>query len=137
MSSLKKILDEDYVKVKLSLLWLFVVLNYIYADILTLMDTTALNEILSGTLGFTPTYLFLGALLMEIPIAMIFLSLVLSHKANRWANIFAGIVKTLAVSASLFVGTLSLYYAFFVLIEVVTTVSIVCIAWKWTKPKNI
>ena len=42
MKSLKKIFGKEYVKVKLSLLWLFVVLNYIYADIMSLMDCKAL-----------------------------------------------------------------------------------------------
>ena len=122
---------KDYIKVKLSLLWLFVILNYIYADILTLMDSSALKDILSGSLGITPMYLFFGAILMEIPIAMVFLSLILKNKVNRWANIIAGIIKTLAVFGSMFVGTPSLYYLFFGVIEIITTIAIIIIAWKW------
>lgn len=131
MNSFKILLGKDFIKVKLSLLWLFVMLNYIYADILTLMDASALKEILGGTLGVTPLYLFIGAILMEIPIAMVFLSLMLSDKINRWANVVSGILKTLAVLGSLSVGTPSAYYTFFVSIEVITTVSIIVIAWRW------
>jgi len=136
MSKFKKIFGKDYIKVKLSLLWLFVMLNYIYADILTLMDSSALNDILSGALGITPLFLFVGAILMEIPIAMVFLSLILKNNINRLANIIAGIIKTLAVLGSLFVGTPALYYAFFAIIEIVATSYIVYLAWKWSEPKS-
>ena len=136
MNTFKKIFGKDYIKVKLSLLWLFVMLNYIYADILTLMDSSALNDILSGSLGVTPILLFMGAILMEIPIAMVFLSLILSHKINKWANILAGIIKTLAVFGSMFVGTPALYYIFFGVIEIITTITIVIIAWKWSESKD-
>ena len=116
MNTFKKIFGEDYVKVKLSLLWLFVMLNYIYADILSLMDAAVLNELIAGVAGdlqITPTFLFFGAILMEIPIAMIILSLILKHKVNRWANIIAGSIKTFAVLGTMFVGIPALYYTFF------------------------
>ncbi len=123
---------------KLSLLWLFAMLNYIYADILTLMDASALKEILTGTVGdmvISPAFLLGGAILMEIPIAMVFLSLILKYKANRLANIITGIIKTLAVFASTFVGTPTPYYMFFGIIEILTTSYIVWLAWNW-KQKN-
>jgi hypothetical protein len=131
INSIKKMFGENHTKVTLSMLWLFATLNYIYADILTLMDASALENIISGSLGITPTYLFFGAILMEIPIAMIFLSLILERKYNRWANIIAGVIKTVAVAGSLMMGSIAMYYAFFVVIEVITTISIVVIAWKW------
>lgn len=131
MNNFKKLLGKDYIKVKLALLWLFVILNYIYADILTLMDASALKEILADAYGITPFFLFVGALLMEIPIAMVLLSLILDDKINKWANIISGIIKTLAVLGSLSVGTPTAYYTFFVVIEVITTISIVVIAWRW------
>ena len=137
MNTYEKIFGKEYLKVKLALLWLFVMLNYIYADIMTLMDASVLKELITGSAGdleITPAFLFMGAILMEIPIAMILLSLILQYKINRWANIIAGVIKTLAVIGTLFVGTPSLYYAFFVVIEVVTTSCIVYLAWKWPKP---
>ena len=121
-------------KVKLSLLWLFVMLNYIYADILTLMDPVVLNEMLTGAVGelqMTGNLLFAGAILMEIPIAMVILSRFLPYKFNRWANIIAAIIKTLAVTASTFVGRPASYYLFFAVIEILTTLFIVYLAWRW------
>jgi hypothetical protein len=125
-------------KVKLSLLWIFVMFNYIYADILTLMDSSALKELMTGYIGgtqITPGFLLGGAILMEIPIAMVVLSRVLKYRANRWANIIAGSIKTVAVFSSIFVGTPALYYIFFGTIEMVCTSLIVWYAWKWPNPE--
>ena len=136
MNTFKKIFGKEYIKVKLSLLWLFVMLNYIYADIMTLMDSSILNELLAGAVGglqITPTFLLVGAILMEIPIAMVFLSLILKNKVNRWANIIAGFIKTAIMILTMFVGVPTMYYLFFGVIEIVTTTAIVIIAWKWKK----
>lgn len=132
MNNFKKIFGTDYIKVKLSLLWLFVMLNYIYADILTLMDSSALKEILGGT-QIPSILLLLGAFLMEIPIALVFLSLILKDKWSRIANIIGGTIKSLAVFATLFVGTPVMYYSFFAIVEIITTITIVVIAWRWKK----
>ena len=87
-------------RVILSTLWIFVTLNYIYADVFGLLDPVQLRTILTGIVGgvtITQEFLLLGALLMEIPILMVLLSRVLPYKANRIANITAAIIKTLAV----------------------------------------
>ncbi|WP_210409061.1 DUF6326 family protein [Methanococcoides sp. AM1] len=122
-------------KEKLSLLWIFVLFNYIYADITTLMDSSVLTELITGYAGglqITQGFLLGGAILMEIPIAMVVLSRVLKYKANRLANIIAGTIKTAAVSLSMFVGTPALYYIFFGTIEIGCTLLIIWYAWKWT-----
>jgi hypothetical protein len=136
MKALAELLGKDLIRFKLSLLWLFAMLNYIYADILSLMDPSVLRDILSGSVGISPMTLLAGAILMEIPIAMVFLCLVLTDKVNRWANIGSGVIKTLAVLGSLSVGTPSLYYVFFVVIEVTATVTIVVMAWRW-RPQSV
>ncbi len=121
-------------KVILSTLWIFVMFNYVYCDILGFMDSSLLKQYLTGTvegLELTENFLFLGAILMEIPIAMILLSRVLNYNANRWSNIAAGSIKTLAMVMTMFVGTPSLYYLFFGTIEIATTIFIVYYAWTW------
>jgi ABC-type uncharacterized transport system permease subunit len=62
---------------------------------------------------------------------MVPLSRVLKYRANRWANIIVGIINTVAVVASLLVVTPALYYAFFGVIEIATTILIVWYAWTW------
>ena len=121
----------------LSTLWIFVMFNYLYADVFGLMDSAQLKQILSGKVGniqITQSFLFAGALLMEVPIAMVVLSRLLAYRANRWANIAAGTLKTVAVGASLFVGKPTLYYLFFSVIELACTLLIVWLAWRWRNP---
>jgi len=127
-------------KVKLSLLWIFAMFNYLYADVMTLMDSSVLKELMKGYAGpiqITQGFLLGGAILIETAIAMVLLSRVLKYRANRWANIIAGAIHTVAVFASMFVGTPAPYYIFFGTIEIACTSLIVWYAWKWPKPKPI
>ena len=125
-------------KVILSTLWVFATLNYLYCDVLGLMDSVLLNQYLTGEVeGMTidQNFLLAAAILMEIPIAMVLLSLILKHKANRWANIIAGSIKTIAMILTMFVGP-TLYYLFFGTIEIATTIFVVGYAWNWSETKN-
>ena len=105
-------------------LWIFVTLNYVYADVVTLFDKS-LSTVLSQTA------LLGAAVLVETAIAMVLLSRVLKYKANRWANIIVGAINTVAVLASLLVATPALYYLFFAVIEIATTLTIIWYAWTW------
>jgi hypothetical protein len=114
-------------KVKLSLLWIFVVLNMAYADILSLMDSTSpIREVMAGV-PMPPGGLMAGAILMETSIAMVILSWILNYKVNRWVNIIIGALNILAVVT----GGHGLYYAFFATVEVVCMLLIIWFAWKW------
>jgi hypothetical protein len=124
-------------KSKLSTLWIFVALNYLYCDIVSLMDPELLPQYLRGNvngLEFTPWFLLGAGILVEIFIAMVLLSRVLPYRANRWANIAAGTLMTAVQSATLFVGIPAPYYLFFSVIEIATTVGIVWLAWNWREP---
>lgn len=121
----------------LSPLWVFATLNYLYADVIGLMDARLLRQYLTGkvdSLELTPSFLFAGAVLMEIPIVMVVLSRLLPQRANRWANAGAGALKTTAVFLTLFVGTTTAYYAFFAAIEIACTTVIVALALTWRAP---
>lgn len=80
-------------RVLLSTLWIVVLINMLKADILSLYIPGVLDE-LAKFAGDTPiTQLMLsGAIVIEISIAMIFLSRVLKYRVNRWANIIASII---------------------------------------------
>ena len=128
-------------QVRFSTLWVFAMFNYLYADVVTLTDATALRQILAGQVGsvqITQGFLLGSAVLMETAIAMVLFSRVLEYKANRWANIIIGVLHTLAVLLSLFVGgtTPALYYMFFAVIEISCTSLIVWYAWNW-KPAGM
>ena len=137
MNSNKKTAKMDR-KVILSTLWIFAMFNYIYADIMGLMDSSVLKKILTGSVGdlqITQGFLLGAAVLMETAIVMVLLSRVLKYRANRWANIIAGVIHTAAVFLSMFVGTgaPAPYYIFHIAIEVACTLFIVWYAWTWPK----
>ena len=123
-------------RIRFSTMWVFAMFNYLYADVVTLTDPVALRQILTGQVGsmqITQGFLLGSAILMETAIAMVLLSRVLEYKANRWANIIIGVVHTLAVLLSVFVGgtTPAIYYVFFAIIEISCTSLIVWYAWNW------
>jgi Family of unknown function (DUF6326) len=130
------------IRVRLSVLWLFATLNYIYADVFFCIDVLGSNKGGSSVihvLHFSPGAWLAIAVLMEIPMAMILLSLILKPEASRWANIVAGIIETAAVLLTSFIlpilhltGTSS-YYVFFGVIEVACTSLVIWYAWRWPR----
>jgi len=121
-------------KVRLSTLWLFAVLNYVYCDVVTLENPSYLQGLIAGTaagIQVTPLFLLGAGILVEIPIAMVLLSRVMKHRGNRWANIIAGGLMTVIQGVSLLVSTPGLYYVFFSAIEIATTLAIVWYALRW------
>ena len=127
-------------KILLSTLWIFAILNYLYCDIMGLMDVNLLKQYLTGSVNgmeMNESFLLVAAILMEIPIAMVLLSRVLNYKANRWANISAGVLMTLVQTATLFANVPAKYYLFCSIIEIGTTIAIVWLAWKWINPGTV
>ncbi|MDR3799747.1 MAG: DUF6326 family protein [Terracidiphilus sp.] len=117
---------------KLSTLWIFVLFNMVYADILSLMDPASpIRSVMQGA-SLPPGGLLAGAILMETPIAMVLLSRVLQRKANRWANIIVAAINMVAVIAG---EQARPYYVFFATIEVICMSVIVWLAWKWADPE--
>ena len=120
---------------RLSILWIFIMFNMVFADILSFIYPGALKEVLTGYAGgvyVTPSFLLGAAVVTEIPIAMIVLSRVLKHGANRWANIVAGVITIAYVIGG---GSLNqIHYIFFAAMEVACALLIVWYAWKWRSP---
>jgi len=124
-------------KVQLSLLWLFALLNYLYADVLALFAYLGSPN----SAPHLPQWALLGsAVLMEIPIAMILACRFLPFKANRLANIIAGAVMTFINGFLTFVLPLTngdfrdpAYpaYVWFAAIETICTCVIIWQAWRW------
>lgn len=116
--------NTEGMKTKLSTLWTFATLNYVYADVVTLFDKTVVTHL-------SQEALFGAAVLVETAIAMVLLSRVLKYRANRWANIAVGATNTAAVIGSLLVGSPALYYLFFAVVEIAATSLIIGYAWTW------
>ena len=121
---------------RLSLLWLFALLNYLYADVIGLW---AIISSPHSFAGLAPWVLMASAILMEIPIAMILACRLLPFKMNRLANIIAGGLVTFINGFLTYVPPLVGWgkppafpeYLFFATIETVATVFIIWQAWTW------
>jgi Sec-independent protein secretion pathway component TatC len=113
---------------RLSTLWVVVMFNMVFADILTFIKPGALQELWAGQAGvqITPGLLLLFAILIEVPIAMIFLSRVLKPRPARWAHTVAAVVTTAFVVGG---GSLTPHYVFFAGVEVACLALIVWSVW--------
>jgi hypothetical protein len=126
-------------KERLSLFWIFALLNYLYADVIALFDIAGSRN----SFDSLPPWALMGsAVLMEIPIAMIVACRMLPFRANRLANIIAGAIETLAVILLQFLVPLAngawrehmfALYMFFGTIETVCTSAIIWQAWTWSR----
>ena len=114
-------------KVKLSLLWIFVIVNMAYADILSLMDPTSpIRSIMAGN-PLPAGGLLAGAIVMEASFVMVILPWLLNYKVNRWISLIIGGFMILQIVT----GGHGLYYLFFTSVEVASICLIVWFTWKW------
>jgi len=123
-----------------SIIWIFAAFNYLYCDVVSLMNSELLSQYLTGKVNgmeFTQGFLLGAAILVEIPIVMVILSRVLKYRVNRWVNIIAGVIMTLVQTASLFAGTPAMYYIFFSILEIAATALIIWLAWNWRNAESL
>ena len=130
-------------KDRLSLLWTFALLNYLYADVVALFAIVGSRNPFEP---LPPWALMGSAVLMEIPIAMIVACRLLPFRANRLANIIAGGIMPLVNGFLTFVLPLTngdfrdpVYpaYVFFATIETVCTSVIIWRAWTWSGVETV
>jgi Sec-independent protein secretion pathway component TatC len=128
-------MNTNDMKVKISALWIVVMLNMVSADIIGFMNPGDLQKILTGNVGIniTQELLLIFSVMMEIPIAMVFLSRVLKSGSNRWANIIAGAITIVFVIGG---GDTYPSYIFFASVEVVCILLIVWYAWKLSEQEE-
>ena len=124
-----------YEKLFSSALWTALMFCFTYADILAHMRSDIIEGILIGEIGgvqITQEALIGSAILMVFPIVMIFISLMLNAKVNRWLNIVLGAIYAgINLITMLMTGGGWMYYYIFAVIEVAISVIIVWVAWKW------
>ena len=130
--------SKPTVRMKLSALWIAMMLLYIYADIFSLFKPGVLEEMMGGRMGpfpVTQASLLSAAVLTIIPAVMVFLSLALKSGAARWASIILGVLYTL-VNISNLIGETWAFYILSGTVELVVTVLIIWHAWKWRSPEG-
>ena len=119
---------ED-VQIKLSALWVALMLTYLLGDVLRIFSGDFKPGEIGGMQIGQNMYLMM-AVLMVVPIVMVFLSLVLNQPVNRWANIIVAIF--------FFVFNLiglptypSAYDKFLIVVGLAFNVLTVWYAWRW------
>ena len=114
----------------LSTLWIVVMFTMIFADILSFITPGMMKQVIEGTteVKITQPLLLIFAVLLQIPIVMIFLSRILNRKLNRVLNIIASIITILFVIGG---GSNYLHYYFFASVETICMLAIIIISIKW------
>lgn len=116
---------------KISTLWIVIMFNIIFADILGFMSPGFLSKVQSGVVDgvvITPVFLLVAAVLLQIPIVMIFLTRVLARKPARILN-FAAVVITAAFVIG--GGSIQPHYLLFVSVELTAMCYIALLVYRW------
>ncbi|MCZ8237328.1 MAG: DUF6326 family protein [Leptospiraceae bacterium] len=132
---------EDFkvdVKLKLAALWTSFMFLYIYVDYFHLYMPGTLKDMISGkvfTFEINQLFLSIALISVSIPAFMIFLSIALPAKMNRWTNIF---LATIYIPYTLFnlVGEAWVHMIYAAAVEVVLLLLIIRFAWKWPNRKS-
>jgi len=116
---------------KISTLWIVVMFNMVYADILSFLNGEFLQGLMEGHIeGITYTVWIpvIAAVILQIPITMIFLSRYLVREKNRPANIVAAVATIVFVVGG---GSPEPHYFILAGAEIICLCSIINFAWKW------
>ena len=117
------------IQVKLSALWVALMLTYLLGDVLRIYA----GDFKAGEIGGVQVNqgMLLGiAVLMLIPIVMVVLSVTLDQPVNRWANIAAA-VALFGFNLIGLPGYPSAYDKFLIVVGLVFNVVTVWYAWSW------
>lgn len=125
------------VKLKLAALWTSLMFLIIYIDYFHLYMPGQMALIQTGRVfvfDITQQFLLIALASVSIPALMIFLSVALPAKANRWTNL---IIAGVNIPLMLFnlAGEAWVHMVFGAAVEVVLLCFIIRYAWKW--PRNI
>ncbi len=129
-------MDTIHPKLKLSALWLFVLLNVIFRDIHQMTMKSHLEMLLTGYyngMEVTDTIMLAGGIVLEIPIAMVLFSLLLKRKYNRWAN-FTAVLLTIGLFAVEPPSDPDDW--FFKIVEFIGFGAIIWTTWKWSASQD-
>ncbi len=122
-------------KMKLATLWTSLMFLIIYLDYFHLYMPGKIEDILKGRVfefDITQGFLLAALALVTIPALMIFLSVALPAKVNRWANIIVAAVNIPFILFNL-AGEAWIHMVVGAVVEVVLLCAIIRYAWKWPR----
>ena len=142
MNTNNMVTEMEYIKVglklKLAALWTSLMFLIIYLDYFHLYMPGSIEGILAGKMfvfDITQVALLAGLATVTLPALMIYLSVALPAKVNRWANI---IIAAVYIPYTLFnlAGETWAHMVFGAAVEVVLLLLIIRYAWKWPKQES-
>ncbi len=119
-------------KMKLSTLWIWVLLNMLFRDMHEFARTRFLEEMLAMTSNgaqISEGLLLAAAIVLQIPIGMVFLTQLLDFRASQLANMIAAAITLVLIISNNLAPDLD--DAFFALVECVALLLVIWYAWKW------
>ena len=114
--------------IKLSALWVAVMLTYLLGDVLRIMAVESKAGEIGGVQA-TQGMWFGIAVIMLIPIVMVVLSVILPYPAIRWANIIVAIL--VVVFNIIALPYPSAFDNFLIFVSFVFNALIIWYAWTW------
>ena len=124
----------EEVRIKLSALWVCLMLTYFLGDVLRIFSGDFEAGEIGGMAGSQVMYLAVAIVLL-IPIVMVFLSLTLKRPVNRWANIIVAIFL-FGFNLVGLPGYPGAYDRFLIVVGLVFNLVTVWYAWRWPKPER-
>jgi hypothetical protein len=119
----------EEVRIKLSALWVSLMLTYLLGDVLRIFSGDFKAEEIGGIQVTQGMYLGLAVLLV-LPAVMVFLSLTMKKQVNRWANIIVAILL-FGINLIGLPTYPSAYDKFLIIVGLVFNMLTVWYAWKW------
>ena len=122
----------EVTQLKLAAIWIALMLTYLLGDVMRIFSGDFVPGEMVG--AQTSQGLYLGmAVLFVMPIIMVFLSLTLKYKTNRWMNIILAIIFFIINLIGL-PGYPSYYDQFLIVVGLVFNLMTIWYTWNWSKP---
>lgn len=121
------------IKLKLAMLWTSLMFLIIYLDYFHLYMPGKIQDILKGRVfvfDISQGFLVVALVLIATPALMIFLSVALPAKINRWINIITAAVNIPCILFNL-AGEAWVHMVTGAVIQVILLSLIILYAWKW------
>lgn len=118
--------------VTLSMLWIFIVVNFFARDFHELGRPGMLEQMMSGTVGgveITEALMLLGGVMIEIPMLMIVLPLLLERSLNRVVNLGACALTAAIIALTNLHPDLD--NIFFMVFQLIGLAVIARLSWRW------
>ena len=128
-SFIQEMIEMEEVKIKLSAVWVALMLTYLLGDVLRIYAGDFKAGEIAGKQISKELYLGI-AIIMVIPVVMVLLSLTLNDPVDRWVNIIVAILFFVFNLIGLPIYP-SAYDKFLIIVGLVLNALTVWYAWKW------